>query len=112
MNGARVTDNQVTIEGQKAVGIFVAGTHNYIGQNLIKGAGAAGVALAPSPPILTSNNELVRNEFGDLKSDAADVVFRKGADNNIVTGSNGSVSDLGFGNQAPGLKPVSAAPAK
>jgi hypothetical protein len=112
MNEARVTDNHVTMEGPRALGIFVAGSHNYIGQNLIKGAGATGVAFAPFPQIVTTHNELVRNEFGELKSTGADVVFRKGADNNIATGSNGSVSDLGSGNQTQGLKPVAAAPVK
>ena len=112
MDGALVRDNHVTIEGQGARAISVGGSHNYIGQNLIDGAGVAGVVLAPYPPMAASDNELVRNEVGQLKSTRADVVLMNGANNNIITGSNGTVSDLGSGNVTQGLKPVAAGSAK
>ena len=76
------------------------------------GAGTAGVVLAPYLPMTASDNEMVGNEFGELKSTRADVVLMSGANNNSVTWSNGTVSDLGSGNVTQGLNPLAAGTAK
>jgi hypothetical protein len=55
--------------------------------------------------VVTSDNELVHNEFSELKATGADVVLRQGANHNLVVGS-WSVRDLGEGNVTAGRKPI------
>jgi hypothetical protein len=105
-DGALVRNNHVVIEGPEARAINVAGSNNYIGQNKIAGSGALGLQLAPRAPSGASGNELDGNDFEQFKAAVADVLLQKGANDNTVMGTSGSVSDLGTGNEIRGLKPV------
>ena len=58
------------------------------------------------------DNELVDNEFSQLKSVAVDVALMKGANRNTLIGGKGSISDLGSDNLAAGFKPIATGAAK
>ena len=103
-DGALVRDNHVVIEGQEARAIWVAGSNSYIGRNRIEGSGALGLRLAPAAPMIASGNEVDSNDFEQFKAAVVDVMVEKGANDNVVIGTNGSVTDLGAGNQIRGLK--------
>ena len=49
-------------------------------------------------------HEVDGNDFEQFKAAVADVMVPKGANDNVVIGTNGSVSDLGAGNEIRGLK--------
>ena len=99
-DGALVRNNHVVTEGPEAHAISVSGSNAYIGRNQIEGGGAFGVRLGRR----ASGNEVDGNDFERFKAAVADVMVPKGANDNVVIGTNGSVSDLGAGNQIRGLK--------
>jgi len=99
-NGALVRNNHVVTEGPTAHAIRVSGSNTYIGRNQIEGAGEFGIWLGSR----ASGNEVDGNDFHKFKSAVVDVLLVKGANDNVVIGTNGSVSDLGAGNQIRGLK--------
>ncbi len=72
------------------------------GRNKIEGAGEFGIWLGSR----ASGNEVDGNDFEQFKAVVADVMLNKGANDNVVTGTSGSVSDPGAGNQIRGLKRV------
>jgi hypothetical protein len=45
--------------------------------------------------------------FEQFKASTSDVLLAKGTNNNKVTGQNGTITDLGSGNQTTGLKVIS-----
>lgn len=99
-NGALVRNNHVVTEGPTAHAIRVLGSNTYVGRNKIEGAGEFGIWLGSR----ASSNEVDGNDFEQFKAVVADVMLNKGANDNVVVGSNGSVSDLGAGNEIRGLK--------
>ena len=102
-DGALVRNNHVIIEGQEAGAIQVAGSGTYIGRNRIEGSGAFGLRFGGR----ASGNEVDGNDFEQFKAAIADVMMEKGANDNAVVGTNGSVIDLGAGNEIRGLKRLS-----
>jgi len=110
-DAAFVRGNQIRLQGEKALGVFVGGSRNYIGHNRFEGSGMATVFLAPFVESTQSENELDRNELSGWAAVQVDVVFSKGANYNIVAGS-GTISDLGSGNRIEGLKPLAVASSK
>jgi len=102
-NGALVRNNNVVTEGTTARAISVSGSNTYIGRNQIEGAGEFGIWLGSR----ASGNEVDGNDFEQFKAAVADVMLTKGANDNVVTGTSGSVSDPGAGNQIRGLKRLS-----
>lgn len=110
MDKAVVTDNRVTLEGPGTWGIVVNGSDNRIGQNQVDGSGTFGILVVPVPQVGASDNELTRNDFGQLKASRGNVMLLKGANRNRVLGSTGTVTDQGEGNVTDGLTKTAAAP--
>ena len=81
-------------------GYVIVGSNTYVGRNKIEGAGEFGIRLGSR----ASGNEVDGNHFEQFKAVVADVMLTKGANDNVVTGTSGSVSDPGTGNQIQGLK--------
>ena len=98
--GALVRNNHVVTEGPDARAIIVTGSNTYIGRNKIEGSGAFGLLLGGG----ASGNEVDGNDFDQFKAAVVDVMVAKGANDNLLLGTSGSVSDLGTGNQIRGLK--------
>jgi hypothetical protein len=69
----------------------------------IEGSGAFGLHLVPTAPMTASGNEMEGNDFEQFKAAVVDVMVDKGANGNLVAGTNGSVIDLGAGNEIRGL---------
>jgi hypothetical protein len=107
LDGALVRDNHVATEGSEAVGILSTGSQVYIGQNSVEGTGLAAVRLVPFARMTASDSELFGNEFRQFKASTSDVILAKGTTNNKVVGPNGTITDLGSGNQTKGLIVVS-----
>lgn len=106
MDGASVRHNEISINGTDSFAVVITGSHNDVGDNRIEGSGVAGFSVGPFPPMTGSSNTIENNTFEHLKVAEADVRFRKGASNNVVRGSAGTVSDLGVGNQPGELQPA------
>jgi hypothetical protein len=51
-----------------------------------------------------SNNVIVGNDFRQFKGSLSDVIFRKGANNNLFLGNSGTVDDQGSGNKIAGKR--------
>jgi hypothetical protein len=100
---ALVRNNHVVTEGPEAHAIRAVGSNTYIGWNKIEGSGAFGLQLVPVAPMAASGNEMDGNDFEQFKAAVVDVMVDKGANGNIVV-TNGSVIDLGAGNEIRGLK--------
>ena len=81
-------------------GYVIVGSNTYVGRNKIEGAGEFGISLGRK----ASGNEVDGNDFEQFKAVVADVMLNKGANDNVVTGTSGSVSDPGAGNQIRGLR--------
>jgi hypothetical protein len=94
----------VVTEGPEAHAIRAVGSNTYIGRNRIEGSGALGLQLVPIAPMTASGNEVEGNDFEQFKAAVVDVMVDKGANGNVVVGTNGSVIDLGAGNEIRGLK--------
>ena len=103
-DGALVRNNHVVTEGPEAHAIRAVGSNTYIGRNKIEGSGALGLELVPTAPMTASGNEMEGNDFEQFKAAVVDVMVDKGANGNFVVGTNGSVIDLGAGNEIRGLK--------
>jgi hypothetical protein len=103
-DGALVRNNHVVTEGPEAHAIRAVGSNTYIGRNRIEGSGAFGLQLVPIAPMAASGNEVEGNDFEQFKAAVVDVMVDKGANGNVVVGTNGSVIDLGAGNEIRGLK--------
>ena len=103
-DGALVRNNHVVTEGPEAHAIRAVGSNTYIGRNKIEGSGALGLELVPTAPMTASGNEMEGNDFEQFKAAIVDVMVDKGANGNVVVGTNGSVIDLGAGNEIRGLK--------
>lgn len=95
-----LTNNHVVTEEPRAHAIRVLGCNTYIGRNEIKGVGKFGIWLGSR----ASSNEVDGNDFEQFKAVVADVMLNKGASDNVVRGTSGSVSDPGAGNQIRGLR--------
>jgi hypothetical protein len=121
----RVTENDVTCDGQFSTGIFANSTGVAIRENTVAvaGTGAYGIVLAspggrltenrfagggraamnlfrffPALPQLTpGGNRLACNDVSGFTSSVADLIL--GGNDNLVTGFTGSVLDQGTGNQ-------------
>ena len=106
-----VRGNQIRLQGEKALGVFVGGSRNYIGHNRFEGSGSAMVFLAPFVASTLAENELDRNEPSGWVAGQVDVVLSKGANDNIVAGT-GAISCLGSGNRVEGLRPLTAGSTK
>jgi hypothetical protein len=109
LDKAVVNDNRVTLEGPGTWGMVVNGSHNRIEQNQLDGSGTFGILVVPVPQVGADNNELTRNEFGQLRAARGNVMLMKGANHNRVVGSTGTVTDLGEGNVTDGLRRTAAA---
>jgi hypothetical protein len=109
-DGALVRNNHVVTEGPESSAIWVVGSNNYIGRNRIEGSGAFGLQLVPAAPMTASGNEVEGNDFEQFKAAVVDVMVDKGANGNVVVGTNGSVIDLGAGNEIRGLKRLTKYP--
>jgi len=103
-DGALVRNNHVVTEGSEAHAIRAVGSNNYIGRNRIEGSGAFGLQLVPAAPMTASGNEVDSNEFHSFKAGVVDVMLEKGANDNVVIGTSGSIINLGAGNEIRGLK--------
>jgi len=103
-DGALVRNNHVITEGPEAHAIRARGSNTYIGRNRIEGSGAFGLHLVPTAPMTASGNEMEGNNFEQFKAAVVDVMVDKGANGNFVVGTNGSIIDLGVGNEIRGLK--------
>jgi hypothetical protein len=100
VDGALVRNNHVVTEGAEAHAISVSGSNSYIGWNRIEGGGAFGVRFGSR----ASGNEVDGNDFDKFKAAIVHVMLGKGASDNVVIGTNGSVSDLGARNEIRGLE--------
>lgn len=105
-DGAVIEGNGLATESQGATAIFLASSNSYIAQNKIEGIGGHGLIVRPLGPLKGTNNLLVNNDFTAFKASVADVSLDKGANNNVVFGTSGTIKDLGSGNQITGLKPL------
>jgi hypothetical protein len=101
-----IEGNGLATESQGATAIFLASSNSYIAQNKIEGIGGHGLIVRPLGPLKGTNNLLVNNDFTAFKASVADVSLDKGANNNVVFGTSGTIKDLGSGNQITGLKPL------
>jgi hypothetical protein len=54
-----------------------------------------------------SGNEVEGNDFEQFKATVVEVMVEKGANDNLIVGTSGTVSDLGTGNEIRGLKRLS-----
>jgi hypothetical protein len=106
-DGALVRNNHVTTEGPEAHAIRARGSNTYIGRNRIEGSGAFGLYLVPTAPMTASGNEVEGNDFEQFKATVVEVMVEKGANDNLIVGTSGTVSDLGTGNEIRGLKRLS-----
>jgi hypothetical protein len=106
-NGVVIEANSVITESPSALPLFLSSGNGYIAHNKIEDKGSHGLTVRPWGPLKGSNNVFVGNEFDLFKASVVDVLFEKGANNNLLIGSSGTVNDLGSGNQIEGLKPVS-----
>ena len=105
-DGAVVASNGVLAEGGAFV-FAIANSNGYVAHNKIEGVGRHAMSIRPFGPLKASNNVFVGNDLSQFKASVVDVALDKGANNNILLGSSGTVLDLGTGNQTTGLKPVS-----
>ena len=105
-DGAVIEANAVVAETPKAGLLFLASGNGYIAHNALGGIGSHGLIVMPWGPLKARNNVFVGNDFKSFKASVSDVIFRKGANNNLVLGSSGTVDDQGCGNQITGLKPI------
>lgn len=108
-NEAIVSGNRIVLAGPGTVGIVVAGSGNRVMRNRVEGAGAIGIAVSPVPPLKGSENELVDNDFAELKVPRSAMAFAKGADRNRVSGL-GTVLDGGLANVKQGVQAYVDAP--
>jgi hypothetical protein len=106
-DGAVIDGNAIVTEASGARPLILWSSNVYIAHNKIEGTGMHGLNVSPLGALKGSNNVFVGNDFNQFKASVADVIFEKGANNNLLLDSRGTVSDLGSGNQIEGLKPVS-----
>lgn len=108
-DGATVADNRIVLAAPATVGMSISGSGNQVMRNRVEGSGALGIVVVPVPPLKGSNNVLADNDVTQLKAARAEIALMKGANQNRVSGSSGSVTDAGEGNVAVGVKRVTAA---
>jgi len=105
-DGAVINNNAILTESPGGRGLFICSSSGYIAYNKFEGTSVHALQIRPWPPLVASHNLFVNNDFSLFRTSAADVLFDKESNNNLVFGTNGTVSDLGSGNQITGLKPV------
>jgi hypothetical protein len=106
-DGVVIEGNAVATEAPGAISLFLASGNGFIAHNKIEGTGIHGLMAMPWGPLKASNNLFIGNNFTQFKASVADVIFQKEANNNLLLGGSGTVTNLGSGNQITGLKPIS-----
>ncbi len=105
-DGAVIEANALVAETLKAGLVSLTGSNCYIAYNALGGTGNQGLLVQPWGPLKGSSNVIVENDFKQLKASLSDVIFRKGANNNLFFGNSGTVDDQGSGNKITGKRPL------
>ena len=98
-DGAVVVNNAILSEGTEALALGIRSSDGYIAFNKIEGASSRpGMIVGPWKPLKGSKNVLIDNDLSRFKGLTADVVFDKGACDNLFIGPTCRISDLGSNN--------------
>ncbi len=103
-DGTVIEGNAVMAETPKAGLVSLTGSNCCMSYNALSGTGNQGLAVMPWGPLKGSNNVIVGNDFRQFKGSLSDVIFRKGANNNLFLGNSGTVDDQGSGNKIAGKR--------
>ena len=98
-DGVVVVNNAIFTEGTEARSLGIRSSDGYFAFNKIEGSSSQpGIVVGLWKPLKGSKNVFIDNDLSKFKALTADVVFEKGASNNLFIGPACKVNDLGSNN--------------
>ena len=98
-DGAIVANNAIFSEGTEALAVGVRSSDGYIAFNKIEGSSnRPAIVVGTWKPLKGSKNVVMDNDLRQFKGLTADVMFDKGACDNVFIGPTCKISDLGSNN--------------